>query len=51
MANFDQYCENCAHNDTFGQYQEVEIDEGEEEEVWWNLQGQISYAHIVITII
>ena len=33
MANFDQYCENCAHNDTFGQYQEVEIDEGEEEEV------------------
>ena len=30
MANFDQYCENCAHNDTFGQYQEVEIDENDE---------------------
>jgi hypothetical protein len=30
MANFDQYCENCAHTDTFGQYQEVEIDENDE---------------------
>jgi hypothetical protein len=27
MEHFKQYCENCAHNDTFGQYQEVEIDE------------------------
>ena len=30
MANFDEYCENCANNDTFSQYQEVVIDENEE---------------------
>ena len=30
MANFDQYCENCARYDTFGQYQEVIVNENEE---------------------
>ena len=29
MEHFKQYCENCAYHDTFGQYQEVEIDEGD----------------------
>lgn len=33
MEHFKQYCTNCAHNDTFGQYQEVEIDKGDEEKV------------------
>lgn len=27
MEHFKQYCDNSAHYDTFGQYQEVEIDE------------------------
>ena len=30
MEHFKQYCENCANNDTFRQYQVVEIDEDEE---------------------
>lgn len=30
MENFDQYCENCARYDTFGQYEEVFVDENEE---------------------
>jgi hypothetical protein len=29
MERFKEYCENCAYHDTFGQYQEVEIDEND----------------------